>query len=199
MRSALSNLSEPALALLELSSIAQGIFLCDAIVKRAPVRFLRTEAVSPGKYLVLFTGDVASVQESYDEAVRLAESDLLDAFFLPYVHEQILPALNGEPQAQAVDALGIYECHTVASAILAADKAVKAAGVNLLEFHTAKGIGGKAYFTLTGSQNEVEAALDAADEICEAARTRVRRVIIPNPHADFLPVVTPTGGSYVRR
>ena len=190
--------SSDAIALLEVASIAQGIFLCDAIVKRAPVRFLRTEAVSPGKFLVLFTGDVASVQESYTEALELAEGELVDAFFLPHVHEAVVPAIAGAPGAASVDALGIYECHTVAAGILAADKALKAADVALIEFKTAKGIGGKAYFTLTGSQTEVEAALDAADEVCEEARTRVRRVVIPNPHEDFMPVVLPALGANLR-
>ncbi len=187
---------DPALALLEIASIAQGIFLCDAIVKKAPVRFLRTEAVSPGKYLVLFAGDVASVKESYEAALELAEGELIDGFFLPYVSEAVLAALAGTAGATSIDALGIYECHTVAAAILAADKAVKAADVALIEFKTAKGIGGKAYFTLTGSQTEVEAALDAADEVCLEAATRVRRVLIPNPHEDFIPVVLPQGGTH---
>lgn len=186
---------DPALALLEVASIAQGLYLCDVIVKKAPVRFLRTEAVSPGKYLVLFAGDVASVKESYEEALELAEGELVDGFFLPHVDEAVLTALAGKPAADAVDALGIYECHTVAAAILAADKAVKAAAIRLLEFKTAKGIGGKAYFTFTGEQVEVEAALDAADEICAAAGTRVRRVLIPNPHEDFVPVVLPQAGA----
>jgi microcompartment protein CcmL/EutN len=182
-------MTDPALALLEVSSIAQGYFLCDAIVKRAPVRFLRTEAVSPGKYLLMFTGDVASVKESYEEALELAEGDLIDALFLPYVHELVLPAIAGQAAADTLDALGIYEVHTVTAGILAADKALKAADIRIIEFRLAKGIGGKAYFTMTGLQTEVEAALDAADEVCEAAGTRVRRVLIPNPHEDFFPVV----------
>lgn len=182
-------MSDPALALLEVSSIAQGYFLCDAIVKRAPVRFLRTEAVSPGKFLLMFTGDVASVKESYEEAVELAEGDLIDALFLPYVHEAVLPAIAGIAAADGVDALGIYEVYTVTAGILAADAALKAADVRIIEFRLAKGIGGKAYFTMTGTQNEVTASLDACDAICEAAGTRVRRVLIPNPHEDFLPVI----------
>lgn len=184
---------DPALALLEIASIAQGIFLCDAIVKKAPVRFLRTEAVSPGKYLVLFAGDVASVKESYEEALELAEGELIDGFFLPHVAEAVLAALAGAAGVDSIDALGIYECHTVSAAILAADKAVKTADVKLVEFKTAKGIGGKAYFTLTGVQDEVDAALDACDEVCEPNGTRVRRILIPNPHEDFIPVVLPQG------
>ena len=43
----------PALALLELDSIARGYVVADAVVKRAPVTLSLAEAVTPGKYLLL--------------------------------------------------------------------------------------------------------------------------------------------------
>ena len=51
----------PALALVELASIARGHRVADAMCKRAPVVLLRTDWVSPGKYLVLVEGEVAAV------------------------------------------------------------------------------------------------------------------------------------------
>ena len=186
-----------AIALLELASIAQGYFLCDAIVKRAPVQLLRAEAVSPGKFLILFGGDVASVEESYETAMEHSTEDLLDTLYLPYLHEQVLPAIAGQPQTEALDAIGIFECHTVSSSIVAADAAVKAADVKLLEFRVARGIGGKGYFTLTGELTEVEAALDAAIGSRDDG-SRVKSVIIPNPHEDFLPVVRPAEAARFR-
>ena len=47
---------EPALALLELDSIAAGIEAGDAMAKRAPIEILRAGTVHPGKYLVLVGG-----------------------------------------------------------------------------------------------------------------------------------------------
>ena len=55
---------EPALALLEFSSIAAGIQAADAMVKRAQIDVIRAGTVQPGKYLVLIGGEVADVEES---------------------------------------------------------------------------------------------------------------------------------------
>jgi microcompartment protein CcmL/EutN len=54
----------PALAVIELSSIARGHRVADAMLKRAPVGLMRADAVSPGKFLVV-EGDVAAVDESF--------------------------------------------------------------------------------------------------------------------------------------
>jgi guanylate kinase len=55
---------EPALALLELDSIAVGIEAGDAMAKRAPIDVIRAGTVHPGKYLVLVGGAVADVEEA---------------------------------------------------------------------------------------------------------------------------------------
>ncbi|MBI3286863.1 MAG: BMC domain-containing protein, partial [Chloroflexi bacterium] len=52
-------MAEPALALVEFSSIAVGIQAGDAMAKRAPIATLRAGTVQPGKYLVLIAGEVA--------------------------------------------------------------------------------------------------------------------------------------------
>lgn len=185
--------SDAAIALLEVASIAVGIYLCDVIVKQAPVHLLSTEAVSPGKFLLMFGGDVAATEESYRVALREGADEVIDTFFLPHLHAEILPALAGQVPEHSIDAVGIYEVRTVASGIVAADAALKTAEVHLLSFRLAKGIGGKAYFTFTGSHADVEAALEAADQHAEAAGTRVRGLVIPNPHEDFLSMLQATG------
>ena len=50
---------EPALALLEFSSIAAGIFAGDAMVKRAKLAVIHAGTVQPGRYLILIGGSVA--------------------------------------------------------------------------------------------------------------------------------------------
>jgi microcompartment protein CcmL/EutN len=44
---------EPALALVELSSIAAGVQAADAMAKRAPIDVLKAGTVHNGRYLVL--------------------------------------------------------------------------------------------------------------------------------------------------
>ena len=61
----------PALAVLEIASIARGLTVADALVKRAPVRILRADPITPGKYLLVFAGG----EEEIEEADRTVGSD----------------------------------------------------------------------------------------------------------------------------
>ena len=163
----------PAIALLEIDSIARGWLVADAVVKKAPVRLLMTEPVTPGKFLVLIDGEVADVEASF-----------LEGLFLPQAAADLSPAIRGVPPAGFMESLGVVETGTVSAALLAADAAVKAAQVRLLRLHLARGIGGKGYFTLTGSLDSVEAAVGAAAAII-APELLVNTEIIPAPHGDL--------------
>jgi microcompartment protein CcmL/EutN len=85
--------------------------------------------------------------------------------------------------------LGIIETTTVAATVLAADAAAKAARVRITEMQLGRGIGGKAFFTVTGPLAEVEAAVDAAVGVLDAALVHTTE-IIPAPHADFVAKLT---------
>jgi len=151
-----------AIGLIETVSIAIGISVTDEMAKTADVEVLESTAICPGKYMVLIAGDVSSV--------------------VPHVHPQIFPAILGATEVENLRALGVVETFTVASSILAADAAAKAAGVTLLEIRLAKGLGGKGFFTMTGEVFEVEAAMDAALEVAKKGGNLVRSVVIPRPH-----------------
>ncbi len=176
----------PALAVIELQSIARGHRVADAMLKRAPVRLMRAEAVSPGKFLVLVEGDVAAVDESFRVGTDVAGDRAVDTLFLPQPHATLWPALAGEANAaEGVEALGIVETTTVAATVRAADAAAKAARVRVTEMQLARGIGGKAFFTVTGPLGEVEAAVEAAVGVLDAARVHTTE-IIPAPHGDLV-------------
>jgi microcompartment protein CcmL/EutN len=182
------DLSGRSLALIEVASIARGHVVADVMVKRAPVQLLRCEPVSPGKLLVLVVGEVAPVDEAYRAGLEAAGAAKVDALFLPQAHEQLPGAVRGEARAgdsANVGALGIVETTTVAATILAADAAAKAAVVRLIEMQLARGIGGKAYFVLTGAVGDVEAAVEAALGAIDAAFV-CGTEIIPAPHDDLV-------------
>jgi microcompartment protein CcmL/EutN len=175
----------PALALIELSSIARGHRVADAMLKRAPVRLDRADPISPGKFVVLVEGDVAAVDESFRVGTDVAADRAVDTLFLPQPHAALWPALAGEAKAgEGVDSLGVVETTTVAATVRAADAAVKAARVRITEMQLGRGIGGKAFFTVTGPLAEVEAAVDAALGVLDAALVHTTE-IIPAPHADL--------------
>lgn len=175
----------PALGLLEIASLTRGLVVADALVKKAPVRLLDVSDVSPGKSLVLFEGQVADVQEAMAEGERVAAPHLIDRLFLPYADAQLAPAINGKPSRGLVDALGIVETLTAASALRAADAAVKAADTRLFRLRLARGIGGKATFTLTGTQSSIEAALEAGCAVVGDGLL-VDSQMIARPHPEFL-------------
>ena len=151
---------EPALALLDFSSIAVGIEAADAMVKRAQLDVIRTGTVQPGRYLVLIGGTVAEVQESLATGRTVGADSVLDHVFLPHVHPDVVTAIGGGRTEAPRDAVGVIETSTVAAAIRAADSGIKGAEVRLLEIRMADGLGGKGIVLYSGMVADVEAAVE---------------------------------------
>ena len=178
--------SGEAIGLIELSSIVQGILTCDAMVKMAYVELFEAQPFSSGKYRILIGGDVASVQSSVEKGLAVAGDALVDHVFIPYAHADLFPAMRGEAVREIDGALGAIETASVAATLLAADAAAKAASVRLLEMRLGQGIGGKAYFTLTGSVASVEASVAAGAASIERGGQLIRSIVIPAPHEEML-------------
>ena len=176
----------PAVALFEISSISRGYYLLDQLVKKAPVKILEAASVSPGKFFILINGDEASVGESHADLVVQAENSLIDEVLIPQLHEEVLPGLYSQNNFSVEDSLGIIEITTVASALISADCALKTANVHLVDFRMARGIGGKAYYFVTGTLDNVQAAIHEGCAILSDKGTLIRSDIIPRPHEDFL-------------
>jgi microcompartment protein CcmL/EutN len=151
---------EPALALVELDSIAAGIATGDAMAKRAPIDVLRAGTVHPGKYLVLVGGSVGDVEEALAAGREVGASAILDVVFLPNAHPELIAAIGGTCREAAGEALGVIETATVAAIIEAADAGLKGARVRLVELRLADDLGGKGYLLFDGPVSEVEAAVE---------------------------------------
>lgn len=175
---------QPAIGLLELTSIARGIVAADAMAKRAPVRLLQSQTICPGKYLVLIGGDEDPVREAMDVGCHYAGAYLVDRLIIPYLHPQVIPALAAVQPLPALEAVGVIETFSVAATVVAADAACKAAEVTLIEVRLGNGLGGKAYVTMSGDQFAVEASLAAGVAAVESGLV-VRSELIPAPHTDM--------------
>ena len=175
----------PALLLLEFDSIAVGIEVGDAMVKRAPLLTLHAGTVHPGKYLVMAGGEVADVEEAWIASRTVAPGFEVDEVFLPEVDEQVVSSLTGVKKPGPGEALGVVETRTAASTIRAADAAVKGAAVDLLEIHLADGLGGKAYALFGGEVSNVEAAVDAGIASLREPSLLVASVVIPRLHEEM--------------
>ena len=177
---------QPAIALLEFSSIAVGVHAGDAMVKRAPVDVTYAGTVHPGKYLVLVGGDVACVEESYAAGLDVGRRALVDEIFLPAAHPEIVRTLRGMRGRVTGEALGIVETSTVAATLGAADRGLKGAEVDLVELRLADRLGGKAYCIFSGAVADVQAAVEIAVDRLEDPSTLVAQVVIPDFHDEML-------------
>ena len=181
-------LSGPAIGLIETSSIARGLVVADQMVKKSPVTLAFARPVTPGKHIVIVTGEVAEVDEAMQIGLTTAAHTLVDRLFLPQAHAALLRALGGGRRAAGMASIGIVETFSVASALLAADAACKAAEVELAELRLADGLGGKAYFIVSSTLDLVEAAVQAAEHVLDPGLLLTKEIIAA-PHEDLLEAV----------
>lgn len=181
----------PALGILELSSIARGVVAIDAALKRSPAILVMSRPLSSGKHLACFEGGVAEVEEAMAAGKLAAGKLLLDTVELPMADAQVWPMLGDpsaspdrlaptsepgrrglevdwSPDAGDADSVAIVETTTVCAAIRAADAAAKIAEIVVRDVRLAFDLGGKAYFTMTGSLDSIEAAAAAGSEAATA-------------------------------
>lgn len=184
--------AEPALALLEFESVAQGMVAGDAMVKKATVKLIHAGTVQPGRYLVLLGGEVAEVEESLKAGKASAGDSLADTVWLPGVHPTVLKVIHSAhrpPPYQNIpaetEAIGIIETRTAPSAIQAADIAIKGAQINLISIRLADGLGGKGLVLLSGKVSDVEAARDLVQAGLDGILL-LQAVVISQLHAEML-------------
>jgi microcompartment protein CcmL/EutN len=177
----------PALGVLEIKTIARGVVVADAALKRAPAVLMSSRAVSGGKHLVFFEGGVAEVEEAMSAGRLVAGDQLLDRVELPAADDQVWPML-GAPIAPPdwsadarAEAVAIIETKTVCAAIAAADAACKVAEVLVRDTRFAVDLAGKAYFTLTGTLAAIEAAADAARAAADTRLVGLEVIAQPAP------------------
>lgn len=175
-----------AIGLIETSSIAKGYEVADAVLKTADVQIVVNRTICPGKYMVLIGGNVDAVNASIETGIEVGAHTVVDHFIIPNIHPDVFPAINGVSSMPEIKALGVIEGFTVASIIEAADAAVKAAKIELVNIHLAMAIGGKAYVTLTGEVGAVEAAVDAGAALIAKKGLLVEKVIIPSPRIEII-------------
>ena len=167
-----------AIGMVELTSIARGIETCDYMVKAAQVDLLRSSTVCPGKYMIIVGGETGDVRAAMAEGIKRGGELVVDTLMLPNVHEQLIPAISMTNQVDVRGAVGVLEFYAIASAIIAADVAAKAANITLIEVRTGYAIGGKGFVTLTGDVGAVRAAVEAARKDAESL---VETTVIPRP------------------
>jgi microcompartment protein CcmL/EutN len=175
----------PAIAMIELGSIAAGAYAADKMVKRSPVELLHAGTVQPGKYLILVGGGTAEVEESYRAGMQAAPNEILDEVLLPRVHQRVVKAIDGARSYDGYDSLVVLETSTISAILRATDAAAKGAVVEVAELRLGNGLGGRGLAILTGELTDVEAAAEIAGQCLAGRNVTLCHSIVSNVHEQF--------------
>lgn len=171
---------------LEFISISRGIYVADAIVKKADVEIIFFKAICPGKFLVIVSGDEGEVDTAIDYGASIAGKPLVGSFKVHAVSPEIIEGIRAryEPR-ERLDAVGIVETRKVCTGIKVLDIVLKEADVHILRIYLAFTIGGKFVFAVTGSVSSIEHGILACKQhLSEEEWANI--AIIPSPNRDIL-------------
>lgn len=175
-----------AIGMVEYMTVSTGIKAADTLVKTADIELIEAQTVCPGKYIILFSGELSAVRESSEAVKKAYPEKLIDTFVLGNPHDSIFKALTCTSDIEKVEALGVIETFTAASIIVAADNAAKTAQVDLMEIRVARGMCGKSYVLLTGSVAAVTEAVESSLRLLKEEGTLLDSAVIPNPSKEFI-------------
>ncbi len=174
-----------AIGFLELNSIAKGILAADTMIKASEIRLICAKPSCPGKYQILISGEVSAVESALRAGEEAARANVVDSLVIPRIHPQVIDAVNMSTMPESLRSLGVLEFFSVTAAITAADAAVKAANVALIEIRLGTGIGGKSFVTMTGDVSAVEESVRAGARTAEASGNLIEQVVIAHPEPEL--------------
>ena len=170
-----------AIGFVELNSIAKGIEVTDFALKASDIEIVSSFAGCPGKYYFMFCGNTSAVDAALKVCTERGSSSIVDSIIISNVHPDVISAISKTTSIRTKGSLGILEFFSVTAAIYAADAAVKAADVYLIEIRTGIGIGGKSFVILTGDVAAVESAVEVASQSEHVQGVIVDTAVIANP------------------
>lgn len=171
---------------LEYISVGKGLEIADLIAKRTPIEILLSAPNCPGRYQILFFGDVDAVKSAVDIAKENADFNFLDSLVIPRVDDQVISAMYSPGTTEIRDGIAIFETMTMTAAIEGADAMVKTAEVEIVELRLGKGLAGKSYVIVTGTIQDLRAAINAALELVKDRGVLISAVVIPSLHPDVV-------------
>ncbi len=176
-----------AVGAIELSSVGVGYQVQDALMKAASTTLIIARTVCSGKYLVVFSGNIANVEAAMETAETVGGVSVIDRLVVANVHPALFPAMAQSVvlSPEEIGALGVVETYSAVSAMVAADYAAKAADVTLFRLSLAMAMGGKGLLLLTGSLASVEAAVEAAKNALKDGGLLASAVVLARPEREL--------------
>ena len=174
-----------AIGVIELKNIPKGVEAADAALKSAGIEMVSSHPSCPGKYEIIMSGTISNVTAAISHVVSKFEGSVIDSSIMGRIDEQVIKALFGTAPAERGGSLGLVETFSAASAIKAADIAVKTARVAIYDLRVSRGMGGKGVLMVTGEIGDVSAAVEAAAAYAKGVATLSASSVIAAPHEDL--------------
>jgi len=176
---------ERSIGIVEFRSIAMGIGAVDTIVKTSHVRILDARTICPGKYYIIFAGSVSAVNSAAQAVQEQFREFIIDIGELSNVYPEIFSALSQTSEVRDPGAIGVIETLTSPSVLIAADSAIKATDVRLIEIRIARALGGKNICIITGDVSSVKESVRVGIQYAQDKGFLVDWQVIPSPHEDL--------------
>ena len=174
-----------SIGVIELKSVPKGVEAADAALKSAGIDMVSAHPACPGKYEIILTGSISNVTAAVSHVTSHFEGYVIDSSIMGRIDEQVIQALFGTQSGIAEGSLGLIETFSAATAIKAADIAVKTARVAIYDLRVSRGMGGKGVVMLTGEVGDVSAAVEAGAQYAKDLGTLSSTAVIAAPHADL--------------
>ncbi len=174
-----------SIGVIELKSIPKGVEAADAALKSAGVDMVSSHPSCPGKYEIILTGSISNVTAAINHVRTKFEGSVIDSSVMGRIEEQVISALFGTHVSKQEGSLGLIETFSAASAIKAADVAVKTARVEIYDLRVSRGMGGKGIVMLTGEIGDVTAAVEAGRGYAASEAMLSSYSVIAAPHKDL--------------
>ena len=174
-----------AIGVIELKSIAKGYEATDAALKSAGIRLVSAHPACPGKYEIILTGTISNVTAAVEHVKERYDEKMIDYSIMGRIDEQVIAALFGTQLTEKKGSLGIIETFSAASAIKAADIAVKTARVEIFDLRVSRGMGGKGLVMLTGEVGDVTSAVEAGANHAKQSGLLTSTSVIAAPHQEL--------------
>ncbi len=173
----------PALAAIDLTDIPTGALATDALLKRSPIAFIRAGTITAGRWLTLFGGTTAAVEEALAAALERGGEAVGDHVLLPDVHPDLYAAAHGVRQATGEGSLWVVQTTTVPALLHAVETVLKGTSVRLAELRLADaGLAGKGVAVVRGELADLEAADALARPILQQHPGTCSSRIVSAPH-----------------
>ena len=174
-----------AIGVMELKNVPKGVEATDAALKSAGVQMVSAHPSCPGKYEIILTGSISNVTAAVEHVVSKFDGYVIDHSVMGRIDEQVIAALFGTQTGNKNGSLGLIETFSAATAIKAADLAVKTAKVEIYDLRVSRGLGGKGLVMLTGEVGDVTAAVEAGANYAMQSGQLSSTSIIAAPHAEL--------------